>query len=328
MEEYKPKKFVEMAMEEYGKLNPNGKVFIIVGSKRDIRRSVSNDYIDVTVLNNEEKQFLEGIFSRARQSNIREDRNRLSGTINNLKSKEVSTREAIKTVKKSNNKKTIKKEKASAMKKKYTILPKTKEEIKEFLKKHGLKIGVGITALAVMGTITSETLKNRADNINRYNQEFTSIEQVEAKIKGIIDAEINEAVYESDFEKDSDKDIKIYIEKIEPYKEETNEGIKIIIKGVNDRDGELILQKEKWKSGNMPKSLEEMAECYLDVSEISSDNVSDARKNTAIKALEKVEGIASKKDLEVRKKSSINIFRKNDHEFKEIKERADDGFER
>lgn len=328
MEEYKSKKFVEIAMEEYSKLNPNGKVFIIVGSKRDIRRSVSNDYIDVTVLNNEEKQFLEGIFSRARQSNIREDRNRLSETINNLKSKEVSTRETIKTVKKSNNKKTIKKEKASAMKKKYTILPKTKEEIKEFLKKHGLKIGVGITALAVMGTITSETLKNRADNINRYNQEFTSIEQVEAKIKGIIYAEINEAVDESDFKKDSYEDITIYIEKIEP-SGETNEGIKIIIEGVNDRDGKLILEKEKWKLGNMPKSLEEMAECYLDVFEIPNDSTSDRNKNIVIKNLKKVEEIAFEKDFEIKEKLSFQKpFGKNAHKLKEIKERPDDGYER
>lgn len=331
MEEYKSKDFVTMAVEEYNKLDSNGKVFIIVGSKRNIRRSVSNDYIEITVLKEEEKQFLEGIFSRARQSNIREDRNRLSGTINNLKSKEVSTREAIKTVKKSNNKKTMKKGKASAKKKKYTILPKTKEEIKEFLKKHGLKIGVGITALAVMGTLTSETLKNRADNINRYNQEFTSIEQVEAKIKGIIDAEINEAVDESNLEKDSDKGITVQISRIEAYREETNDGVEITITitGVNDWDGKMVLQKEKWKSGNnMPKSLGEMAECYLDVFEIPNDSTSDGNKNIVIKKLKKVEEIASKKDFKIEESLFQKLFGNNAHKLKAIKERPDDGYER
>lgn len=325
MEEYKSKNFVTMAVEEYNELDPNGKVFIIVGSKRDIRRSVSNDYIEITVLKEEEKQFMEGIFSRAKQSN-----NRLSGTINNLNSKEISTREAIKKVKKSNNKKTMKKGKVSAKKKKYTITSKIKGEIKEFLKKNGLKIGVGITALAVMGTITSETLKNRADNINRYNQEFTSIEQVEEKIKGIIDAEIKEAVYESNLEKDSDKGITVQIERIEAYREETNDGVKITITGVNDRDGKIVLHKEKWKSGNMPKSLEEMAECYLDVCKIPNDSTSDGNKNIVIKKLEEVEKNASKKDFEIEKKSSFQeLFGRNEHKFKEIKEReADDGFDR
>lgn len=325
MEEYKSKNFVTMAVEEYNKLDPNGKVFIIVGSKRDIRRSVSNDYIEITVLKEEEKQFMEGIFSRAKQSN-----NRLSGTINNLNSKEISTREAIKKVKKSNNKKTMKKGKVSAKKKKYTITSKIKGEIKEFLKKNGLKIGVGITALAVMGTITSETLKNRADNINRYNQEFTSIEQVEEKIKGIIDAEIKEAVYESNLEKDSDKGITVEIERIEAYREETNDGVEIIITGVNDSAGKMVLHKEKWKSGNMPKSLEEMAECYLDVCKIPNDSTSDGNKNIVIKKLKKVEEIASQKDFEIEKKSSFQeLFGRNEHKFKEIKEReADDGFDR
>lgn len=325
MEEYKSKNFVTMAVEEYNKLDPNGKVFIIVGSKRDIRRSVSNDYIEITVLKEEEKQFMEGIFSRAKQSN-----NRLSGTINNLNSKEISTREAIKKVKKSNNKKTMKKGKVSAKKKKYTITSKTKEKIKEFLKKNGLKIGVGITALAVIGAITSETLKNRADNINRYNQEFTSIEQVEEKIKGIIDAEIKEAVYESNLEKDSDKGITVEIERIEAYREETNDGVEIIITGVNDSAGKMVLHKEKWKSGNMPKSLEEMAECYLDVCKIPNDSTSDGNKNIVIKKLKKVEEIASQKDFEIEKKSSFQeLFGRNEHKFKEIKEReADDGFDR
>ena len=61
----------------------------------------------------------------------------------------------------------------------------------------------------------------------------------------------------------------------------------------------ITLKEEKLFGGNIPESLEEMAEAYLDVRDIKDDEmkVKDRHKNKAIKALIKVKNIASKKDL-------------------------------
>lgn len=325
--DYEAKKFAMHVYEEYKELDPNGKVFVVTGENRDVRRSLINDYMEVIVLNEQERNFIInflGLNKTISRETIPEkqpeqkpaQQTRVQKLVTDLNSKDMSTREAIRTVKPQNKKvkRTLKNRVKKLVKKVYKMIPKTKEEIKEFLKEKCLKIGVGLTALAMMGIIVSETLTNRAENIQRFNSEFTSIEQVETQIKQIIDSEIIEAINHSELEKNDN--FTISIDRIEPYREERNKGIRIEINGINaNYDKKMVLSEEVFYGGNIPESLEDMAECYLDISEIPNQNIKNRHKNKAIKLLKKVEAIAQKRDFKISKSKVPSIFRSHNSDY-------------
>lgn len=337
--EYETKEFAIKVMEEYRQINSDAKIFINIGERRTVRRSITNDYIDITVLNEQEKQFIENMFSRRVLKDVQqkpqrqqESPKRVGKMIKDLNTKEISTRDAIRTVKSQNKKtkRTLKNRVKKLVKKVYKMLPKTKEEIKQFLKETGMKIGIGIMALAAMGIITSESLANRAENINTYNEEFTSIEQVEKEIKGIIDAEIKEAIDNSEVK--PAENLSIDINRIEPYRDENAEGVEIIINGVGvNYDKKMVLREEIFYGGNIPESLEEMADSYLKVQEMRDSNMTNGKKSKAIKLLKKVQKIAERRDLKIRKSFIPDILNSgNKYVIREIQERKDvsEGIER
>lgn len=322
--------FLEKVIKEYKALEANGKIFVNIGNERKVIRAVSNTHINVTVTSEEEKEALHKkyLFEKTKNEKSKYPPKRISNLTQEMNKENVTTRDGIKLVQNNKVKKNIKK--ANTPKnKKYTLSKKMKEKITEFLeqsedflKRNGKKIGVGITALAVMGIIANEELSNRAENIQRFNNEFTSVEQVEEKIKGIIDAEIEEAVINAGLQ--TNKELSVDISRLEPYKEDSA-GVEVEIRGLNvNFDNQMLLRERKgFNVGNMPESLEKMAYNYLDIAEIYNDGkeVKDSVKNKCIKALKKVESIAARKDLKIRKTIDSKIFGGSNYTMRETFER-------
>lgn len=303
--------FLEKVIKEYKQLEPNAKIFVNIGSERKVIRSVSNTYINVTVTSESEKDALHKryVLEKTVDQKSKYPPKRISNLTKEMNKENVTTRDGIKLVQNNKVKKNI--NKANTPKnKKYTLSKKMKEKIiefleksEDFLKRNGKKIGVGITALAVMGIIANEELSNRAENIDRFNKEFTSIEQVENKIKGIIDSEIEEAVVNAGVQ--TDKELSIDIARVSEDRD-LPEGIEIEIRGINvNLDKKMVLRERKGTTiGNMPESLEEMAYNYLEVASIADNEktIKDSVKAKVIKCLKNVEDIAEKKDLKISQK--------------------------
>lgn len=66
--EYETKEFVMRVIEEYKQMDPGGRLFVSIREKRDIRRSILNDQMDVYVLTPLEKQFIENMFYKRRET--------------------------------------------------------------------------------------------------------------------------------------------------------------------------------------------------------------------------------------------------------------------
>ena len=93
----------------------------------------------------------------------------------------------------------------------------------------------------------------------------------------------------------------------------------------------MVLREEKFNGGNIPESLEEMAESYLKVQEMSDSNMTNGKKSKAIKLLKKVQKIAERRDFKIRKSFVLDILHSGSkYVIREIHERKgkSEGMER
>ena len=284
--------FIAKAEAEVKKLDKGAKVFVIIGNNRNIRRSVDNSELDIIVLNIKEKEEVERRIEFTRRYRLQQE-DRSYGKVQQRENRinEINainrTKEGTEKVQDSKQKKDIKGVNSKKTKKRFTLSGKMK------------KIGAGLMALSMMGVIASETLTNRAENIIRYDKEFTSIIQVVNLIKSAAVQEYKQAVNKDNVELD--------IERI-PAGDMKPEGVILTVTDLsNDEKTKYIKNKYEIINSNMHRKFAQILEAYLDVSEIAenakmynNEKISDSKKHKAIENLEKVEEITKEYDFEVK----------------------------